>query len=380
MQVLFVTSYPLEYDSSSNVRNLSLIRGMLENGHSVSTLSPYPTDLKYYSGQLLDFPFEKRYWFGSRELSYKKENESNKPSKIKRLFVYWYSRFSIYDRRSWLKNKIKAETVDRDFDVLVSSSDPKSAHLFAEKIIKLRPSICKKWIQYWGDPMTNDITSNKLIPDFLLRKEEQRILGKADKIVFVSPLTAHVTKKAYPIISNKIKFYPVPFRVDNKKIDFNPNNRLISYIGDYSSNIRNMQPLIAALTELKLPAAIIGNSDIKIKPTKNLIVKDRIFGDELQEITKQTAVYVCVCNKRGTQIPGKIYHNVNTGKPILIILDGEYVDQLKEYFASFDRYYMCSNDKDAIIRSLRDIFDSYKQYDIPQQLLPEIIANNFLQL
>lgn len=378
MRVLYVTSYPLEYDSSSNVRNLSLIGGMIKNGDIVSTFSPYPTDLKYFTGQLLDYPFEKRYWIGSHKELNKKEKKLNKPSKLKSILAEWYSKICLYDRRSRLANLVKTDNVDENFDIVVSSSDPKSAHLIAEKLIESRPTICKKWIQYWGDPFTNDITSIKLIPDFLIKKEERRILGKADKIVYVSPLTAHVAKRMYPEYTDKIEFYPIPFRVDNVRREFNPQNRLVSYIGDYSSSVRNMQPLIDALNEMKIPSAIVGDSDIIVKPTEYLIVKKRLIGEELEEITKKTGVYVCVCNKSGTQIPGKIYHNVNTGAPILVILDGEYIEQLKDYLSSFNRYCMCLNKKEDIIRELTRIFEDYKPYDIPQQLLPDIIASKFL--
>ena len=213
----------------------------------------------------------------------------------------------------------------------------------------------------------------------MIKKEERRILGEADKIVYVSPLTAHVAKRMFPEYTDKIEFYPVPFRSDNVRRSFNPNNRLVSYIGDYSSSVRNMQPLIDALNEMRIPSAIIGNSDIKVKPTEYLIVKDRLIGEELEEITQKTGVYVCVCNKRGTQIPGKIYHNVNTGIPILVILDGEYIEPLKDYLSSFNRYCMCLNRKEDIVKALTRIFDDYKPYDIPQQLLPDVIASKFLQ-
>ena len=66
------------------------------------------------------------------------------------------------------------------------------------------------------------------------------------------------------------------------------------------------------------------------------------------------------------------------GKPILIILDGEYKEQLNDYFASFNRYYMCANDKDEIIKTIQTIFENYRHFDIPRQLLPDVIANGFL--
>ena len=65
MNILFVTSYPLEYNSSANIRNWGLIEGLLANGHMISTLSPYPTDRELFNGKLLSDYFEKRYWVGS---------------------------------------------------------------------------------------------------------------------------------------------------------------------------------------------------------------------------------------------------------------------------------------------------------------------------
>ena len=65
MNVLFVTSYPLEYNSSANIRNWGLIEGLLENGHEISTLSPYPSDRELFAGKVLSCPFKKRYWVGA---------------------------------------------------------------------------------------------------------------------------------------------------------------------------------------------------------------------------------------------------------------------------------------------------------------------------
>ena len=39
MRILYITSYPLEYSSSANMRNIALIKGLIENGNEVHTLS-----------------------------------------------------------------------------------------------------------------------------------------------------------------------------------------------------------------------------------------------------------------------------------------------------------------------------------------------------
>ena len=379
MKILYITAYPLEYDSSSNVRNMSLIKGMHANGHSISTLSPYPTDLKSFTGKLLDFPFENRYWIGSKKIA-NQNAKTNKPSPVKKWLVDIYAKFSIYDRRKWLAKFITNNLISQSFDIIISSSDPKSAHMLAEQLIKLNRGICKKWIQYWGDPLTNDITVKRLIPEFIVRKEEYRILSKADKIIYVSPLTSLLEKSMHKSLESKIYFYPVPLRDATSSALFNPNNKLVSHIGNYYSNIRNIKPFVEAINDLKIPAAIVGNSDVKIKSSQYLTVKDRIMGKEFEDIKSKTGIIVCICNLHGTQIPGKIYHDVNSGKPILIILDGEYKEQLRSYFSSFNRYYMCDNEKDAIKRSIIEILNNYKYFQTPEQLKPEYIAKYFLTL
>ena len=66
---------------------------------------------------------------------------------------------------------------------------------------------------------------------------------------------------------------------------------------------------------------------------------------------------IFLCNRKGGQIPGKIYQYSATNKTILFILDGTEEEQavLKEFFGKFNRYVFCSNTKEDIARAIRDI-------------------------
>ena len=66
---------------------------------------------------------------------------------------------------------------------------------------------------------------------------------------------------------------------------------------------------------------------------------------------------VHLCNLRGGQIPGKIYHYSVTNKPILFILDGtaEEKKMLYNFFKRFERYYFCNNDIESILSTIKKI-------------------------
>ena len=67
--------------------------------------------------------------------------------------------------------------------------------------------------------------------------------------------------------------------------------------------------------------------------------------NELKPIEDKTNVLVFLCNRKGGQIPGKIYQYSATYKTILFILDGtdEEKKVLKSYFEQFNRYIFCEN-------------------------------------
>ena len=158
--------------------------------------------------------------------------------------------------------------IDKKFDVVISSSDPKSSHLFAHKIIRKSPSITKTWIQYWGDPFSNDISFKRLFGNYFVEKEEKKLIRLADKVIYVSPFTANAIKGKYPQYKNKIHFLPIPYCSSNS-VDNNGSYELglIGYFGDYNSTNRNIMPLYKSIRDLGYKANIIGNSDITLEPT-----------------------------------------------------------------------------------------------------------------
>ena len=94
--------------------------------------------------------------------------KKGKKNLLKNFAYKFLSKFKIYDFRSSLASK--KVIIKEKFDLIISSSDPKSSHLIAESLIKNNPNITNKWIQYWGDPFASDINKKTLIPNTLIKE------------------------------------------------------------------------------------------------------------------------------------------------------------------------------------------------------------------
>ena len=148
-RVLYITADPLEYWTSANIRNLNLIQGLLECGCEVSTLS---TEVQINSvGKGNEVPIQcKRYFVPLNimhaMLTQKKEKKTslagNLISNVKEFLYAVKKHFSIYDARKMEVAKVDQIVLNEQFDIMISSSDPKSAHLFAERVKTLYPNIC----------------------------------------------------------------------------------------------------------------------------------------------------------------------------------------------------------------------------------------------
>lgn len=268
--------------------------------------------------------------------------------------------------------------IDKNFDIIISSSDPKSSHLMAKQVMKCNPNIAKKWIQYWGDPFYDDINDSRKILKIFVKKEEKRLLKLCDKVVYVSPLTLKKQQKLFPQYSKKMFFLPIPY---NEEIIYKKQKSeilKIGYFGNYFEKNRNIIPLYNSVNnKKKMKLLICGETNLNLKETSNVVIKNREKLEKIREYESEVDVLVCVCNKFGTQIPGKIYHYSATNKPILVILDGQYKEEIKKYLEKFKRFILCYNDKESIEMALNKI-DINKLIIPCKKLSAYVIAKEFI--
>lgn len=389
MKILYITANPLEYSASANMRNLAVIRGLIKNGHIVDTLSgSIDTNSAAYDSSIDTKDIRKRYWINmgkiySKLIINKQDNEKKKKTLTTTIKLKLYkicNKFSIYDTKKKLVKK--AGTIEEKYDIIISSSDPKSSHLIAHKLIKQNPNITKKWIQYWGDPFASDINNNSLVPKAIIKREEERILSLCDKVVYVSPFTLQQQGKMYKKVADKMWFVPIPYKekYELKSNQEKKNNNIkLGYFGNYYSNDRDAKKLIQACNNSNnVNLVLCGNTDLENVSNDKIETYKRVEESKVRELQADVDVLVCLCNRSGTQIPGKVYHYSATNKPILIILDGENKDELKKYFEQFNRFILCENNEESIANTIKNLkisdFD-YKDFD---DFDPQVIAKKII--
>lgn len=360
-KILYVTAEPLEHWTSANIRNLNLIEGLLACGHKVSTLS---TELQVNAqGKGNTVPTEcQRYFVPLNDLhaliTQKQQDNPNVwkkcVSRLKEVAYSFKKKLTIYDTRKMEVPNVDEVDIPEHFDVMISSSDPKSAHLFAERLLQKNPNIADKWVQYWGDPFTGDISKGYLGPERVLVNEERRLLSLCDLAVYVSPLTAKYIQNKYPDMADKVYFTPITYSKGNCFRAPVEEKFKIGYFGDYTRRNRDIMPLYQAMKKLdgKYQLKVIGTSDVSLDSTDNVEIHARVPAIELRQTEQQCNLRVCICNKSGTQIPGKIYHAAATDTPVLVILDGECAETIRNYFGQFNRFYFCENNAESILNTI----------------------------
>lgn len=366
MNILFVTLFPLERNTSVTISNWGLLRGMKEAGHKVTLIMP-----EWDRPGVYDLAGLRVIRISGREYGLSK---------------YWlinklHNKFWIFDgTRAYLKNAYKVEIPDEYYDVVISTSDPKTSHLFAEKLIK-RGLKYGRWIQHWGDPLSGDVSNLYVYPEWVIKMVEKCILKHADKIVYVLPFTKEVQQASYSQLASRIAFVPLPSdeSKSEKRREKNSDVTNVVYMGDYISKYRNIIPLYEACRNMdNVYLTIAGSGILSVPKCENVSISQRVPQPVAQKYESEADVIVAVCNRSGTQIPGKIYYKAHQQKHILVVIDGDNPEAIMNYLKSFNRYELTYNNADAIKEAIRSLENKPSVYACPKELLPINVISQVL--
>jgi glycosyltransferase involved in cell wall biosynthesis len=380
MNILYISLGAIEATYSSSFRDRAIITGFIELGHSVDVLTIFPDNLKITvkdSKALKEAQIIRiNKVFNSNDLRHK---ESQIKTKLIWLGRKMFHYFSIFDISYFSIGKIDLSFLPKtQYDVIISSSDPKTSHILANKLIN-KGLIYKKWIQYWGDPLTIDITKKHIYPNFITKYIEGRIINGASKVIYVSPFTLERQKLLFKNQAHKLTFLPICY--ENEKIFVSPsqNKYTVGYFGYYSSEIRNILPLYHAFEklDLSLHLNIVGTSDMELNNSKNVSVYPN--SNEITVFEEECHLLVVILNKAGTQIPGKVYHAAATNLPILVVIDGEEGSRIEEYLRKYNRFDFCDNNSESIAQAIKEIRDSGKKRLPCTSLNARNVAESFLK-
>lgn len=415
MRVLYVVGSCLTKNTSANMSHNAYVQGLLENGCNVDILMakdswgqqdsklPVWEQASYYCYPSISQQDKVRTWFrklfpSPTEEAGESNGTSNSPrknavsmnlagkqsikeklrSKLKWLYYRCFPNDPLYPLDSvWLKNASRFQST-YEYDLVVSNSSPAASHKLVLHLLQSKRLSCRRWIQIWEDPWYADLYSSYNQTVF---QEEHVLLSAASEAYYVSPLTLRYQKELFPDCEQKMKHIPLPYLIFSQ--EKNTTQMSFGYFGDYYSHTRNLLPFYQALRKSGYAGNIYGDSDLKLEATNQIVISGRVTLDILAQVQVETGILVHLCNLRGGQIPGKIYHYSATRKPILFILDGTNQEQklIRSYFEQFDRYYFCENTVDSILMSMKKIcadFAESVEYEPVKAFSPKTVVGQLL--
>ena len=373
MKILVINGDCIQRNTSANLCHLAYIRGLVDLGHHVTLLSAGSDGYLLDASMEIPGEVERHSYPGMslyEKLSLRKKaisqgnaapaavsggsetSGSGWKRKVKDFVLSLYGVHGVY---ATFVRRAKKFRSDVEYDYILSISTPVTSHLLAHKLLKSGRIRGRQWIQIWEDPWYADAYGFN--GKEKICREERRLLSFAQKICYVSPLTLEIQKKLFPESADKMYWQPLPFyyRSEGTAREFTRNR--YGYFGDYAPVARNLAPFYEAARDCGIEVNICGNPSNLFVSTENIHIHPRLPLDRLKPIEDDTNVLIFLCNRKGGQIPGKIYQYSATDKTVLFILDGSGEEQavLKDYFGKFNRYVFCWNTPEDIAAAIRRI-------------------------
>ena len=381
---LFVSSFDLRRNTSGNIRVVALMKSLHDSGHTVHCIfipSEHNSDKDIYDNLV---KIDRLFTFPKRDIKFVKQGALDTSIKMNsflyscRLWlIHLYMKFTVYDVYALSLYKLKAEDLkdlDDSYDYIVSSAEPRSSHSFAGKIIKMK-KYKSKWIQYWGDPMSNDVASTKLFHN-KEAKEERRLISLSDCSIYTNPCAVSYMKDKYPELASRINW--IPTTDFNRHICERGDVNLIGYFGDYRQKYRNLAPFYQACCENHFNSVIIGSADQPFISTDTVKVYERMSRAEISKFEKDCGILIVLENicKSGNciQVPGKLYHYGLTYKKIVVITESTNI--LREY-NKYKRFVFVPNNKKQIAEVIQRI-QTEKDDNIDASPVEEFKNNNIV--
>lgn len=388
MKILFVTLRSVEINSSVSISNLGILKGLIEDGHEIDLMMPTVNHKIAQFEEAEDILKKVNVIRIDRNTIHEKMVLGNssflRKSAVKLLRKFFYF-ISVHDNSiTLLKSANVKQLKGADYDLVISTSDPKTSHIFVDRLIK-QGLVHKLWIQHWGDPLSLDITSKNIYPNWYIKRIERKILAPADKIVYVSPITKNAQQKIFNELKANMEFIPLPSIKDsenNSELKNELNKSItIGYFGDYNSKVRDILPLYNFCANNETYNLIVaGSTDLKLKSRENIKIYPRLKQHEISKLEQECDILAIICNKKGTQIPGKIYYYSSSGKPLLTLLDGDYKDEIKGFLEFYKRFTLCENDEKMINETLINAKLHQESFCDVESFSPQNIAKEFIRI
>lgn len=378
MNILYITTDFDKIGSSAAVRNASLVNGLLNIGNNVDILTiEYPQE--QISTMFSKCPYRKI--FRSKiKLATIVQNTSKVQNKINNSIFKNIKRFVrnlLFFPDIYIQWKSHIPNIDiSNYDVIISSSDSKSSHFVAEKIKKNFSGI--RWIQIWGDPWSIDSTLDKL-SRIRAKYKEKCILYSADKVIYISELTAQAMKKMYPKIENKINYIPRSYYCSIENIEDRSKKDILDII--YPGNLyygRTCKELLEDISiynktndiqfRVKFYGNYLNNEKEFLKKFDFVEIHRTVSYENLLDVFKKSDALLFISNNaNSTQIPGKLFDYMGTNLPIICIVSEN--KKLNSFLSQYKKCLIYKNNFENLADKIR-----FEKYNIETQFNSEAIA------
>lgn len=386
MKVLYIAGLYRKKSCSASIRNVALVNGLQESACEVSVLTvKFPEEvldpylLKSVDKAVNIIEIDAGYISSYIPSIYSGSEKPNKYSHIKELvknIIY----FPGIDK-GWI-SAISAKDYS-GYDLIISSSDTKTSHFVAAKIIKDNPC---KWLQIWGDPWADDVgVKNKLLK-YRALNAERKLLNKAHMIGYVSLPTAKKIESKFPYLTDKIKYIPRNFFKCIERESRSDNEFRLAYTGVMKG--RNIKPILDAINlynnshKLQIILDVYG----RVTPSQHTLLEDNkdanfngvVSLEKVYEVFKYSDALLYLGNASGaSQIPGKLYDYFGTNLPILALVQNM-SDDVTKFIIKSERCIVSENNVDSI--SFEQLTSDKREFPIIRQYSPKSVATQIIDL
>ncbi|MGN2369490.1 glycosyl transferase group 1 [Clostridium cagae] len=406
MKILFIACYSPLINNSAAIETLQYLNKLSEiPGNEIHLLTVnFPKNSIYYDEYLFSMMDSKiKYHLIDGGVIFKKfiprkqsiANVNKEPIKNRKFLRKIKNAFVIPDMYyGWAKKAAKygIELMQKEkFDVMFSMHEPPSSHLCAYYIKRKFKNV--PWITYWSDPWLKDSTrQNSFILKRLIEKNmEKNVVQIADKFIFVTEENRKDYLNQYKVVNSKGEFTYILNRGFDKELYnklslestpqlINKNKINMVYTGEIFTKLRNINPFIEALEEIRdenkddyelLNILFFGNiDDIEVKRKLNNLeivkVSSRIPFDEALKYMLNSEILLLFGNKNSKQIPAKIYDYFGTDARIFVIY-GDNNDPIKDIVENNKKCINTNNSVKEIKDNIYRLIGLYKSNDIKSE-------------
>ncbi len=392
MNILYITTSYEKRADSATIRNNAWVNGLIRQGCNVTVLTvDWPENLK---SQFLiknnKAKVERTYIKGLNLLNVTTSSKSKRLPKwltclrhVVRDIIYFPDIC-----RGWIR-KISYDV--SKFDVVISSSDLKSSHFVADKLLR-QGKYHPYWIQIWGDPWFCDINLG-FVHKLSSRCYEKKLIKRANTIVYVSELTRIQMQCYYPQFAGKMHYIPRGYYMKAKKqINNDCDIYRICYTGVLSSHrLKYIMPFLEVVNDYnngsdkKVCISFYGDYDNEvinsISAFRCCVVHNSVDYECVMELYSISDALVFVPNgSNSTQIPGKIFDYMGTQLPIVCLMDSQ-SSPLATILSEYSRCKILKyDDYKGSMAMLQMLVKDRTVFDIDIDFAPEVTATKLLQI